>query len=55
MNLPVWRGRESVESLAVTHDYDADHVLLKEERMMDGTTKLILRHKTTGQVIHKTA
>jgi hypothetical protein len=30
-------------------------VLLKEERMMDGTTKLILRHKKTGQVIHKIA
>jgi predicted dehydrogenase len=53
VNLPVWRGRESVESLAVFRDYDADHVLLKEERMMDGTTKLILRHKKTGQVIHK--
>jgi hypothetical protein len=54
VNLPVWRGRESVESLAVFRDHDADHVLLKEERMMDGTTKLILRHKKTGQVIHKT-
>jgi predicted dehydrogenase len=55
VNLPIWRGRESVESLAVIHDYDVDHVLLKEERMMDGSTKLILRHKKTGQVIHKTA
>ena len=55
VTLPVWRGRESVESLAVIRDYDADHVLLKEERMMDGSTKLILRHKKTGQVIHKTA
>ncbi|HEX2477446.1 MAG TPA: Gfo/Idh/MocA family oxidoreductase [Lacipirellulaceae bacterium] len=54
VKLPVWRGRESVESLAVAHDYDADHVLLKEERMMDGSTKLILRHKKTGQVVHKT-
>jgi predicted dehydrogenase len=54
VNLPIWRGRESVESLAVLRDYDADHVLLKDERMMDGTTKLILRHKKTGQVIHKT-
>jgi predicted dehydrogenase len=54
VKLPVWRGRESVESLAVIRDYDADHVLLKEERMMDGSTKLILRHKKTGQVVHKT-
>jgi predicted dehydrogenase len=54
VNLPIWRGREAVESLAVARDYDAEHVLLKEERMMDGSTKLILRHKQTGRVIHKT-
>jgi hypothetical protein len=28
-------------------------VLLKEERMPDGTTKLILRHKQTGRVVHR--
>ncbi len=54
VNLPVWRGRENVESLAVLRDFDADHVLLKEERMMDGTTKLILRNKQTGQVVNRT-
>ena len=48
VNLPIWRGREGVDSLAVVRDYDADHVLLKEERMMDGSTKLILRNKTNG-------
>lgn len=53
VNLPIWRGREGVPNIAVMRDYDAEHVLLKEERMMDGTTKLILRHKTTGQVIHR--
>jgi predicted dehydrogenase len=50
VDLPVWRGREGVESLATLRDYDAEHVLLKEERMMDGTLKLILRHKQTGRV-----
>ncbi|MCI0332258.1 MAG: Gfo/Idh/MocA family oxidoreductase [Planctomycetes bacterium] len=54
VNLPIWRGREGVESLAVLRDYDADHVLLKEERMMDGSTKLILRNKKMGQVINRT-
>jgi predicted dehydrogenase len=53
VNLPIWRGRESIESLAVLRDYDAEHVLLKEERMLDGTTKLILRHKETGRIINR--
>jgi predicted dehydrogenase len=53
VNLPIWRGRESVESLAVIRDFDADHFLIKEERMTDGSTKLILRHKKTGQVTQR--
>ncbi len=54
MDLPIWRGREEVPSIAVVREYDAEHVLLKEERMMDGSTKLILRHKRTGRVVHMT-
>jgi predicted dehydrogenase len=53
VNLPIWRGRESVESLAAIRDFDADHFLIKEERMTDGSTKLILRHKQTGQVTQR--
>jgi predicted dehydrogenase len=54
VTLPIWRGREGVESLEVLRDYDAEHVILKEERMLDGTTKLILRHKKTGRIINRT-
>jgi hypothetical protein len=54
VKLPIWRGRQGVESLAVLRDYDAEHVLLKEERMLDGSTKLILRNKISGQVVHRT-
>jgi predicted dehydrogenase len=50
VNLPIWRGRERTESLAVLREFDTDHFLIKEERMTDGSTKLILRHKRTGQV-----
>ena len=50
MELPVWRGRDGVDNVAALRDYDADHVLLKEERMPDGSTKLILRHKQTGKI-----
>jgi predicted dehydrogenase len=53
VELPLWRGREGVPAIAVAREYDADHVLLKEERMMDGSTKLILRNKSTGQVVHR--
>lgn len=52
--LPVWRGREGVHNVATLRDYDAEHVLLKEERMLDGSTKLILRHKQSGKVINRT-
>ncbi len=55
VTLPIWRGREGVENIAVLRDYDAEYVLLKEERMMEGITKLILRHKQTGQVVHRTS
>jgi predicted dehydrogenase len=54
VELPIWRGRESVPSISVMRDFDAEHVLLKEERMMDGSTKLILRNKATGRVVHRT-
>jgi predicted dehydrogenase len=50
IDLALWRGGEAVASAAAAGDFDADHALIKEERMMDGSTKLILRHKQTGQV-----
>jgi len=53
VNLPVWRGAEGVANVAAIRDYDAEHVLIKEERMMDGSTKLILRHKQSGQVVQR--
>lgn len=54
VDLPLWRGSDSSPHLAAIRDYDADHALIKEERMPDGTTKLILRHKQTGQVVQLT-
>ena len=53
IQLPIWRGREGVENVAVKRDYDTDHVLIKEERMPDGTTKVILKNKETGQVVQR--
>ena len=50
IELPVWRGREKVESVSVRRDFDEDHFLVKRERMPDGTSKVIIRHKITGEI-----
>jgi hypothetical protein len=33
--------------------YDAEHLLIKREKMPDGATKLILRHKQTGEITQR--
>jgi predicted dehydrogenase len=50
VELPLWRGRENVENIAVRREFDADNYLVKKERMPDGSSKLILRNKTTGAI-----
>ncbi|MCA9177521.1 MAG: Gfo/Idh/MocA family oxidoreductase [Planctomycetales bacterium] len=50
VELPTWRGKSNVESLSVARDFDDDHLLIKSERMPDGSEKLILRHKQSGEV-----
>lgn len=50
IDLPIWRGRENVRRVGSVRDFDADHLLIKEEKMPDGTKKVILRHKQTGAV-----
>ncbi len=54
IDLPVWRGRENVERIGVNRDYDVDHVLIKEEKMPDGSTKVILRNKDSGEISQRT-
>jgi hypothetical protein len=44
-----WRGGK-YEKVKVTTDYDAEHLLIKEERMPDGRIKLILQRKDTGEI-----
>ena len=50
IDLPVWRGRENVEKSSAWKEHDADHWLIKEEKMPDGSTKLILKNKSTGKI-----
>jgi predicted dehydrogenase len=49
-----WRGRDGVANVAHLRDYDAEHVLVKEERMPDGSMKYILRHKQNGKISQRT-
>ncbi|HSL85503.1 MAG TPA: hypothetical protein VK861_01050, partial [Bacteroidales bacterium] len=53
VSLKVWRGKEKTEAISGIRDYDEDHLFVKEERMPDGSVKLILKNKNTGQIIQK--
>jgi len=48
--LPVWRGQENAPRVGAVREYDSEHLLIKEEKLPDGTTRLILRNKLTGQI-----
>ena len=50
ISLPLWRGRENVENISVRRDFDEDHFLVKQERMPDGSSKVIIRNKSTGEI-----
>jgi predicted dehydrogenase len=46
-----WRGSGTTSAAgAAFKDYDADHYLIKEERMPDGSLKMILKHKRSGEI-----
>jgi len=53
VELEVWRGGEAGSKEAAATDYDEHHLLIKQEKMPDGRTKLILKEKETGKVIQK--
>lgn len=50
VELAIWRGAEKKETHAKVTDYDSQHQLIKEEKMPDGKTKIILKDKTTGEI-----
>jgi len=51
--LDIWRGSEDAAGGVEMSDYDAQHFLIKEEKMADGRTKLILKEKTGGKIVQK--
>lgn len=50
VDLQEWRGAEGVEKISAHRSYDEDHWLIKQEKMPDGTCKVILKNKQTGAV-----
>jgi predicted dehydrogenase len=48
-----WRGSEEEGSGVELVDYDADHFLIKKEKMPDGRTKVMLKEKATGKIVQK--
>jgi predicted dehydrogenase len=53
VELAVWRGREDVSREKQMAEYDADHLLVKQEVMPDGRTKYILQEKAGGRIVEK--
>lgn len=50
VKLQTWRGREKTERINALRDFDASHLLIKEETLPDGSVKLILKNKNTGKI-----
>ena len=48
-----WRGSDDESGGADYKDYDADHILIKEEVMPDGSTKVILKEKASGKIVQR--
>lgn len=50
IELEEWRGRSGVQRLNAAHQEYGGRILVKKERMSDGTTKLILKDRKTGGI-----
>jgi predicted dehydrogenase len=50
IELEIWRGADSGAEKQALVEFDADHYLIKEEKMPDGRTKLILKDKKSGDI-----
>ena len=53
VDLPIWRGGDEPIEKIQPKEYDADHWLIKEEKMPDGKLKIILKRKDTEEIIQK--
>jgi predicted dehydrogenase len=50
VEIKTWRGGSTSAAEVTLKDYDEEHFLIKEEKMPDGSLKIILKHKKTGEI-----
>lgn len=48
-----WRGKSGAASNVELVEFDKDHFLIKKEKMPDGSMKVMLKEKKSGQIIQK--
>ena len=48
-----WRGKQEVEPLSGLKLYDEHHYLIKKEKMPEGGTKVILKHRESGEITQR--
>ena len=53
VTLEIWRGKTNVDKLQQFIDYDEQYFLIKEEKLPDGRDKVIIKHKTSGELTQK--
>jgi hypothetical protein len=53
VELEEWRGKAEAEPVGVGVEYDAQFLLIKEEKMPDGKVKLILKDKESGEIVQR--
>ncbi|MGI9542474.1 MAG: Gfo/Idh/MocA family protein, partial [Cyclobacteriaceae bacterium] len=53
VKLEVWRGKENVDDTKAQKEYDRQYFLIKEEKLPNGSMKVILKDKRTGEIVQK--
>jgi predicted dehydrogenase len=53
VELEDWRGSEEVSGGPLLKEFDDQYYLIKEEMIPDGTVKLILKDKSTGEIVQR--
>jgi len=53
VELTDWRGNEGLSSKVDEVEFDEGHFLIKKEKMPDGTTRIMLKEKSTGNIVEK--
>jgi hypothetical protein len=51
--LDVWRGQEGAVEAGEQIPYDKQYWLIKEEKMPDGSVKLILKDRESGEIVQQ--